>query len=121
MKNLCLTSILLLFVWNTASFANDGLTQADLNQAASQNLSSADFMLNKAYAQLMQVLDNNRKKRLKVAQRAWIKFRDTNADFISSAYENGSIRPLIHGRVLIKMTEQRTAELAYMHLMEITP
>jgi uncharacterized protein YecT (DUF1311 family) len=97
------------------------LTQADLNQAASQHYSSSDFMLNKAYKQLMGVLEKDRKEELKKAQEAWLKFRDLNSNFISDGYKGGSIAPLIHSQALIEITQNRTAELTRMHLEAITP
>lgn len=113
-------STLLLMIFNTAH-SQDGLTQSQLNQAASQHFGTSDYMLNKAYAQLMGVLSEERKEKLKTSQRTWIKFRDSEADFISGAYGNGSMRPLIHAQVLIRLTEQRTSELTRIHLNEITP
>jgi uncharacterized protein YecT (DUF1311 family) len=97
------------------------LTQADLNQAASQHYSSSDFMLNKAYKQLMGVLEKDRKGELKKAQEAWLKFRDLNAKFIANGYKGGSIAPLIQYQALIELTQNRTAELTKMHLEAITP
>ena len=78
-------------------------------------------MLNKGYTQLMDVLSEQRKEKLKASQRAWIKFRGSEADFISSAYAKGSIRPLILAQALIRLTDQRASELAKSHLNEITP
>ena len=100
---------------------SQNLNQMELNAAASQQLSASEFMLGKAYEQLMDVLDPDRKEQLEAAQQAWTKFRDLNAAVVSSAYEGGSIRPLIHTQALVAMTDNRTAELAGMHLAEITP
>lgn len=69
----------------------------------------------------MDVLSEQRKEKLKASQRAWVKFRDSEAGFISSAYAKGSIRPLILAQALIRLTDQRASELAKSHLNEITP
>lgn len=97
------------------------LSQNELNAAASQHLASSDFMLNKAYEQLSGALDGDRKELLEAAQQAWIEFHDLNAEVISTAYRGGSIRSLIHTQALIEITDNRAAELARMHLAEITP
>ena len=97
------------------------LTQADLNQASAQHYSASDFMLNKAYSQLMGVLEKDRKEELKKAQKAWLKFRDLNAKFITAGYKGGSIATLINNQALIEMTQNRTAQLTKMHLVVITP
>ena len=112
-------SSLLIFTLSSISYAKE-LTQTDLNIAANQHFDVTDFMLNKAYQQLLGSLDNNRKQQLIKAQRAWLKFRDLNANLISSRYEGGSIRPLIHSQTLIEITNNRIAELTKMHLDEIT-
>ena len=87
------------------------LTQSDLNQAASQQFDSADFMLNKAYQKLVAVLDKDMKKELKEAQKAWLKFRDLNSKFRSNQYKGGSLSGLIYIQARIEMTQNRTAEL----------
>ena len=103
------------------SYAAD-LTQKDLNQAASQTYSTADFMLNKAYQQLMEVLNSEEEKNsLKAAQKAWLKFRDLNVKFIAARHKGGSISPLIQSQALTEMTNNRTAMLTKIHLEAITP
>jgi uncharacterized protein YecT (DUF1311 family) len=103
-----------------SSISNAGdLSQTDLNQASSQEYSSADFMLNKAYQQLMGVLETGEKDSLKSVQKAWIKFRDANAKFVTRS--GGSIAPLLQNQALTEMTNHRTATLTSMHLTAITP
>ena len=111
----------LVFSSLSIAHAGDDLTQLQLNQAASQSYKSSDFMLNKAYSQLMGALNKERQNKLKIAQRAWIKFRDFEAELISSAYAGGSISPLIHARALTELTDQRTSQLTKLYLIEITP
>jgi len=97
------------------------LTQLDLNQAAQQHFEATDFMLNKAYKNLMSVLDKDMKVELKEAQKAWLKFRDLNSNFCSDQYKGGSIAGLIYVQSRIEMTQNRIAELTKMHLEFITP
>lgn len=117
--NIIFTSLLVLLFLNM-SFAKD-LTQTDLNLAAKQHYEATDFMLNKAYQQLLSTLSTDRRKMLIKSQRAWLKYRDLNSDFISSVYEGGSMQPLIYTQALIEITNNRTAELTKMYLYEITP
>ena len=121
MKILHFTLYVLLFSTINVAYSSDELTQSQLNQAALQNYKSSDFMLNKAYTQLMEVLDKERQEKLKISQKAWIKFRDLDAGFISSKYTGGSIEPLVYSQALINLTEQRTAELTKNYLNAITP
>jgi uncharacterized protein YecT (DUF1311 family) len=92
-------------------------TQADLNVNANQTFKSADFMLNKAYNQLMNILDSKEmKNELKEAQKAWLEFRDLNAKFRSDEYKGGSISPMIYSQALTEMTRNRTEALTMMYL-----
>ena len=49
-----------------------------------------DARLNKAYKEVMSQLSESRKKELRDAQRAWIKYRDANCKFYADA-EGGRI------------------------------
>lgn len=86
-------------------------TQVELNQQSHQGYQAADRALNQAYGRLMNKLAPARKQKLKAAQRAWLTFRDAQAELVSSAYEGGSIRPLSHSEKLRRLTENRTKEL----------
>ncbi|WP_107852859.1 lysozyme inhibitor LprI family protein [Oceanimonas marisflavi] len=86
-------------------------TQVELNEQSHQEYLVADKALNETYGRLMDSLSPNRRQKLKTAQRAWLRFRDAQAELVSSAWEGGSIRPLIHSEELKRLTEQRTREL----------
>ena len=45
------------------------------------------------------------------AHRAWLRFRECYARFISQSYSTGSIRPLIHAVTLESITAAWTTEL----------
>lgn len=64
-----------------------------------------------AYRSLLQHLDGEQKQKLRVAQLAWIRFRDTNAEFQASLAEGGTLAPLIKIGSLTEMTKARTSEL----------
>ncbi len=71
-----------------------------------------DQRLNQNYKKLMQSLTTSEKKRLKTAQRQWLKYRDANLDF----YANYSVfvdRNLLYSFKLTKETAKRADELVY--------
>lgn len=87
-------------------------TTAGMIEAADTGLRAEDAQLNKVYRKLMALIANApQKEQLKAAQRAWVKFRDGNAEFEASFYEGGSIQPQIRIGCLRRMTVARTAEL----------
>ena len=86
-------------------------TQAEMNQCAGKAFRAADATMNQAYKRLVSMLDPNETAQLKEAQLAWLKYRDTNCEFVADEYKGGSIRPLILATCLGNMTKSRTAEL----------
>ncbi|WP_175514059.1 lysozyme inhibitor LprI family protein [Oceanisphaera psychrotolerans] len=114
MKTVLILPMLAYFMFLPPGYGQSA-TQLELNQAANRQYTAADLALNKAYSQLMRSLQPKRQQQLKVAQRAWLKFRDAQAELVSSAYTGGSIRPLIHSQALRELTEHRTAELTRMY------
>ena len=106
LRTLLLTALLLL---PTLTFA---VTQVEMHEQSQQGYQAADRALNQAYGRLMDKLSPERRQKLKTAQRAWLRFRDAQAELVSSAWEGGSIRPLIHSEELKRLTEHRTKELA---------
>src|SRR4051812_11118953 len=86
-------------------------TQYELNDAADKAYHAADDALNASYKNLLAELDDQGKKKLQVAQRAWIAFRDAECESQSDRFRNGSIQPLIYADCAKLLTEARTAEL----------
>lgn len=86
-------------------------TQAEMNDCAGKEYKTADAALNRMYQQLLAKLEPEEKTRLKTAQTAWIKYRDTNCDFVADQYKGGTIRPMIYALCLAGVTRNRTAEL----------
>jgi uncharacterized protein YecT (DUF1311 family) len=56
-------------------------------------------------------LDDAQRLKLRQSQRAWLRFRDTNAAFQAGLVEGGTLAPLIKVASLTEMTNARTAEL----------
>ncbi|MFM7714168.1 MAG: lysozyme inhibitor LprI family protein, partial [Microcystis sp.] len=90
---------------------NNPQTQSEMNICASIAYQNADRKLNQVYRQLLPKLSAARKQKLISAQQAWIKFRDSSCEFERSAFEGGSIAPMIYSNCLAAVTEQRTNDL----------
>jgi uncharacterized protein YecT (DUF1311 family) len=90
---------------------SDANTQAEMNDCAGREYKTADVTLNRVYQQLVSMLAAEEKSGLKEAQIAWIKYRDTNCDFVADQYKGGTIRPMIYGLCLADVTRNRTTEL----------
>jgi uncharacterized protein YecT (DUF1311 family) len=87
-------------------------TQAEMTEQAVGDLKKADVKLNAAYAEARAALDEEGQKKLKVAQRAWIAFRDAQADLeADTAARGGTMAPLIDAMTRKQLTEDRTSEL----------
>lgn len=96
-------------------------SQAEMNMEASRNFQKADKALNAAYAKLQKGLtDAKMQAKLKVAQRAWIKFRDAESAFWASQMEGGSAYPMLYSGQQAHLTKKRTQELneAYKNIVE---
>lgn len=118
------TAIAMLWILSSlggSTVASQGLTQAQLNEAASNHLGSSEFMVRKAYEQLAEVLTADRLKLLESSQAQWTEYKEANLEVIRSGYAGGTILPLISAQRAIEMNENRTAELTKMYLLEVTP
>jgi len=90
---------------------DDAQSQADMNICWGNEYKKADAALNKTYQQLVAMLDDEQKTQLKTAETAWLKYRDTNCEFVADQYKGGSIRPMIAAICLADATNNRTTEL----------
>lgn len=86
-------------------------SQLEMNQCAGNAYKAADGELNQVYRKLVALLDAEEKVQLKVAQTAWLKYRDAHCEFVGDQYKGGSIRPMIHAFCLADVTRNRTTEL----------
>ena len=92
---------------------NEQSNQMQLDMCADQEFKAADTALNRAYTEIQKRLadDADGKKRLTVAQKAWIGFRDAECDFQTFNSRDGSIYPMIVSECLTAMTKKRAEEL----------
>jgi uncharacterized protein YecT (DUF1311 family) len=93
--------------YSTCMDKSNGVT-ADMLDCISAEMNRQDALLNERYKRLMSKLSENRKKSLVEAQRAWIKFRDTNCNFYGEA---GSIAQVAVNGCLLEATVDRAKEL----------
>jgi uncharacterized protein YecT (DUF1311 family) len=89
----------------------DATTTAAMRACENTRYQQSDQEMQVAYGQLMNKLEPIRKEKLRRAQRAWIVFRDANAEFLAGAAEDGTLAPLIRISALADLTEARTKEL----------
>ncbi len=75
-------------------------------QPTSRNYQQVDQKLNQVYQNFIAQLNGVNKNKLQTAELAWIKFRDTNCAFEGTQTSGGE------NLCKIRMTEQRTEELA---------
>ena len=95
----------------TGTDCKNATTTAAMRACENTRFQKAEQELNAVYKDLLKQLDAGRKEKLRVAQSAWLRFREANADFEADAARGGTLAPLIRMTVLADMTEARTAEL----------
>jgi uncharacterized protein YecT (DUF1311 family) len=101
-------------VLSSNSFAIDcqnAMTTYDMKYCAKQELEIADKKLNEVYNELIKKADAIEKSKLIAAQRAWIKFRDAEAEYASDYARGGTAEGLFYLSSLTKRTQKRIAEL----------
>lgn len=90
---------------------DNAITTADMRACEASRYATAQRELNAAYEGMMTHLNSGQKEKLRLAQRAWLRFRDSNADFQASLVQGGTLAPLVRISVLTDMTKARTLEL----------
>lgn len=91
--------------------AAQGVTVA-MADCTSAEIDVQDAKLNAAYQQAMRGLEEGPRQKLREAQRAWIKFRDTKC--ASEANSGGTVDILNSGGCILDATVRRTIELEAM-------
>jgi uncharacterized protein YecT (DUF1311 family) len=83
----------------------------EMRDCAGLDLKKADDELNAVYGKLLKTLDPEGQRRLKESQRAWIKFRDSDAEFRADLNRGGTMEPLARTTTKTELTAQRAKEL----------
>lgn len=86
-------------------------SQSEMNAQAARDAARADRELNKVYKEVLAPLDDEGAKLLKASQRAWIAFRDAEAESAADEARGGSMAPLLYSGTVARLTEQRTQML----------
>ncbi|MBC2885454.1 lysozyme inhibitor LprI family protein [Ochrobactrum sp. CM-21-5] len=96
-----------------ASKCENAQDQATMNQCADGEFSAADKKLNANYKSIQRRLADtpDAKKLLAASQRAWLKFRDAECAFSSSASDGGSIQPMLIANCKASLTSDRNKQL----------
>ncbi|MDD2932567.1 MAG: lysozyme inhibitor LprI family protein [Methylotenera sp.] len=82
--------------------------QTTMNICAYDHFKNTDAELNNLYKKLTRESTTDK---LRIAQRAWIKYRDAQCDYEASDFDDGSMQPTIHSSCLAELTKQRIKEL----------
>lgn len=86
-------------------------SQSEMNQQAYADFEKADAALNTIYAQVIAKLDVEGQGKLKAAQKAWVTFRDAQAELDADSERGGSAALLFRARSLAGSTARRTQDL----------
>lgn len=108
------TALIAAAAFSVAAMAdcNDPRNQHEMNRCAAASYAAADADLNAAYAKLMKAIeDKTMRDRLRDAQRAWIRYRDSQCALDAAENEGGSMYPLVHAGCLARMTKERLRQL----------
>ncbi|MBI3875541.1 MAG: DUF1311 domain-containing protein [Verrucomicrobia bacterium] len=89
----------------------------DYRAAIAFEYTKVDEELNKAYQLLLKRLEPREEKALRKAQRAWIAFRDAEADFLVSEMKGGTGQGPAHTASLTELNKERIKVLKK-HLQE---
>ena len=99
----------------------EAATQLDLDRCAAQDFAKADALLNGTYKRVMLRLKENLQihQLLTAAQKAWLTFRDTECDFVTSTSAGGIIHPMVVATCRARLTTDRAKMLqAYLDCPE---
>jgi len=102
---------------NGGSCLGKATTQAEMDACASQDFHNADAEMNRVYQQILKKYAARPTfvRRLKLAQEAWIKFRDAHMNALyydpEDAEDSGSVYPMCKEMEATRLTTERTAAL----------
>jgi uncharacterized protein YecT (DUF1311 family) len=89
----------------------NAVTTLDMAKCFSNAKAASDAEINSLYQQIRKKLDADDVKRLAVAQRFWIQYRDANCLAERSLYDGGTASGPVYLACLEAMTRARTREL----------
>lgn len=86
-------------------------TPEELNRCAQADYDAADAALNDIYQEVLEQLSPAMQEKLKIAQRAWLAFRDANCACQAFEVQGEDIYPAVSYGCLAQMTRQRSQEI----------
>ena len=87
-------------------------TQGQMNQVARAEFWKADARLNAVYKKILASLEGSEKRKLVFSQRAWVVYRDAEADFEAEVEATGgTMTPTIYNSARERMTDERIKQL----------
>ena len=107
----CLSIIVFLCAAATLGPNSFSQTQAELTRREFARFEQADAKLNKVYKEFLTTCDGVRKEKLVKAQRAWLGYRDTEAELESDGFRGGTAERMTSAGVLANLTEERAKSL----------
>jgi uncharacterized protein YecT (DUF1311 family) len=97
----------------------DAVTTLDMVKCFSNAKDASDKELNSLYQQVRKKLETDEVKRLTVAQRFWIQYRDANCAAERSLYEGGTASAPVYLACFDAMTRARIRELRLMYAVRL--
>jgi uncharacterized protein YecT (DUF1311 family) len=77
-----------------------------MNREATENFRAADAELNVVYKELVSNIDKENREKLSASQKAWIVFRDAEAELIADfEARGGSMAPMIYDGTRAELTK----------------
>jgi uncharacterized protein YecT (DUF1311 family) len=86
-------------------------TQIELDQQAGAEFHKADGELNALYRDLTHKVSSAGQGKLRAAQQAWLRFRDSECAFETAGSEGGSVHPMVETECRTELTRQRNQQL----------
>lgn len=91
-------------------------TQSEINTCATEDLKQADTELNQVYPQLLKKYSTDKVfiQRLRLAEEAWVKFRDAHMAALDSELDPssvGSVYPMCKAMEITRLTNERVEDL----------
>ncbi|MEA3187403.1 MAG: hypothetical protein QOD99_1233 [Chthoniobacter sp.] len=112
MKKFLQFAIVAISVFITAHPHSLAQSQHEMNRQAEADFQKADAELNKVYHKIMAELDSEAQTKMKAAQRAWIVFRDAQAEYEADAdARGGSMYPQLYYGECADLTRRRIKQL----------
>ncbi len=97
--------------WASEKTCEEAVSTAEMRECVNRRYAEVDGELNRVYKKLLLQLGTERQELLRDAQRAWLEYRDKNAAFVASDFQNGTLHPLLEVSERASMTQRRVEEL----------